>query len=141
MITWGMIWNNRSRSVLTIMLILSVLLGLIILADGIYVYTLGGWPIIEDERLSHGIFRRMSTSALLIHSAIFYLIGMRWKQPRWSLVVVYPISLVSSFFAALVGFDLVWKDGAGGIPFLVVSISIPLLATFASTTRRSVTTA
>lgn len=44
--------TSRPCSALTFMLTLSVLLGLIYLADGIYRFTFAGWPITEDGRLS-----------------------------------------------------------------------------------------
>lgn len=135
MITSGMTLNNRPHSVLKFMLALSVLLGLIILTHAIYLYTFGGWPIIEDKRLSHGILRRMSGFTLLVHSAIFNLIGIRLRQPRWAIIVLYPISLVTTFLVSMVGFDAAWKEG-GGIPFLATAISVPLIAAFVATNPR-----
>lgn len=107
-----------TRGLLAAMLIGSFGIGAIIIVEGLYRYSLGGWPLYEGGSLSHGVYRRFSGVFTLVHAAFFFLVALRLRRPRPSILLLYPVSLVTLLGASLIALDVAWKGAAGFRPAL-----------------------
>ena len=108
-------------------------LGAFILANAIYLFTFGGWPVYEDGKLSHGLYHRMSGAVILAHAAMFYIFALKVRRPRWRILPLYLVSLGAVYVGSLLTFDMAWKaddDFRVGWPlaiaFAIAAASIPM---------------
>ncbi|MCB1541234.1 MAG: hypothetical protein KDJ25_10430 [Rhodoblastus sp.] len=131
-------FKKDPRVILSIMLTLGAILGLIIIADGVYLYSFGGWPIWEDRRLAHGIFHRFSGVILVINSILFYGVAVRLRQPRWAILPFYILSLFVILDMSLIALDEAWKGEWRRFLLLSAALAgLALIAAIFGTGRRA----
>lgn len=121
------------------MLAAALAIGILVVAEGLYRYSLGGWPVYENGKISHGIYRRLGGLLLLTHTAVFFAVALRLRRPRRSILWLYPLAVITLLGGGIIALDVIWKEGGDfsrGAGFLAVPFAITILTLVLGTEKR-----
>ncbi len=116
------------RTILALMLAAAAVLGVLIVVDAAYLFTVGGWPLHENGKLSHGLYHRLAGLVVLGHCALFYAFALRLRRPNRAILPLYLVSLAAVLAGSLMATDMAWKAG----PDLVAAWPLAIAALVAA---------